>query len=106
MRRAAATLTTSATTMFASCMATAPGGGWSTPPYDAIVAAGGPRVPESLEQSKIGGRLVIAVGADQRARELVRVTRVLANNYRSEGIADVRFVPFIRGGGVGDREGR
>ena len=26
-----------------------PGGGWSTPPYDAIVvAAGGPQVPESL----------------------------------------------------------
>jgi protein-L-isoaspartate O-methyltransferase len=55
---------------------------------------------------KIGGRLVIPVGADQRARELVRVTRVSANNYRSEDIADVRFVPFDRGGGVGDREGR
>ena len=47
-------------------------------PYDAIVvAAGGPQVPESLkEQLKIGGRLVIPVGADQRAQELVRVTRV------------------------------
>ena len=44
-------------------------------PYDAIVvAAGGPQVPESLkEQLKIGGRLVIPVGADQRAQELVRV---------------------------------
>jgi hypothetical protein len=33
---------------------------------------------------KIGGRLVIPVGADQRVRELVRVTRVSENEYRSE----------------------
>ena len=66
-------------------------------PYDAIVvAAGGPQVPESLkEQLKIGGRLVIPVGADQRSQELVRVTRISANEYRSEDIADVRFVPLI-----------
>ncbi len=38
-------------------------------PYDAIVvAAGGPRVPESLkDQLKIGGRMVIPVGAIDRA---------------------------------------
>jgi protein-L-isoaspartate(D-aspartate) O-methyltransferase len=66
-------------------------------PYDAIVvAAGGPQVPESLkEQLKIGGRLVMPVGADQRTQELVRVTRVSRNEYRSEDIADVRFVPLI-----------
>jgi protein-L-isoaspartate(D-aspartate) O-methyltransferase len=66
-------------------------------PYDAIVvAAGGPQVPESLkEQLKIGGRLVIPVGADQRSQELVRVTRISASEYRSEDIADVRFVPLI-----------
>ena len=66
-------------------------------PYDAIVvAAGGPQVPESLkEQLKIGGRLVIPVGWDQRSQELVRVTRISANEYRSEDIADVRFVPLI-----------
>jgi len=65
-------------------------------PYDAIVvAAGGPQVPESLKaQLKIGGRLVIPVGAD-RIQELVRVTRVSENEYRSEDIADVRFVPLI-----------
>src|SRR6476646_2135737 len=78
-------------------------------PYDAIVvAAGGPQVPASLkEQLKVGGRLVIPVGADQRSQELVRVIRVSANEYRSEDIADVRFVPLIgeegwqtaRGGG-------
>jgi len=60
------------------------------------VAAGGPQVPESLKaQLKIGGRLVIPVGADQRVQELVRVTRVSENEYRSEDIADVRFVPLI-----------
>ena len=66
-------------------------------PYDAIVvAAGGPQVPESLkEQLKIGGRLVIPVGADQRAQELVRVTRISKDRFRSEDIADVRFVPLI-----------
>jgi len=39
-------------------------------PYDAIVvAAGGPQVPESLkEQLKIGGRLVIPIGSDQRSQ--------------------------------------
>jgi protein-L-isoaspartate(D-aspartate) O-methyltransferase len=66
-------------------------------PYDAIVvAAGGPQVPESLkEQLKIGGRLVIPVGADQRTQELVRVVRVSKDQYLSEDIADVRFVPLI-----------
>jgi protein-L-isoaspartate(D-aspartate) O-methyltransferase len=66
-------------------------------PYDAIVvAAGGPQVPESLkEQLKIGGRLVIPVGADQRTQELVRVIRVSKEEYLSEDIADVRFVPLI-----------
>ena len=66
-------------------------------PYDAIVvAAGGPQVPELLkEQLKVGGRLVIPVGSDQRTQELVRVVRVSKNEYLSEDIADVRFVPLI-----------
>jgi protein-L-isoaspartate(D-aspartate) O-methyltransferase len=66
-------------------------------PYDAIVvAAGGPQVPETLKQQlKIGGRLVIPVGPDPRSQELVRVTRISADEYRSEDIADVRFVPLI-----------
>jgi protein-L-isoaspartate(D-aspartate) O-methyltransferase len=76
-------------------------------PYDAIVvAAGGPRVPESLKhQLKIGGRLVIPVGADRRAQELVRVTRIAQHKWRSEDIADVRFVPLIgEGGWISGRE--
>jgi protein-L-isoaspartate(D-aspartate) O-methyltransferase len=66
-------------------------------PYDGIVvAAGAPRIPESLkEQLKIGGRLVIPVGVHQRAQELIRIVRVSQNEYRREDIGDVRFVPLI-----------
>ncbi len=66
-------------------------------PYDAIVvAAGGPKIPESLRtQLKIGGRLVIPVGSSARAQELVRVTRVGENDYRREDLADVQFVPLL-----------
>jgi len=70
--------------------------GWSDhAPYDAIVvAAGGPKVPESLQtQLKIGGRLVIPVGSEIRAQELVRITRVAKNEFKREDLADVRFVP-------------
>jgi protein-L-isoaspartate(D-aspartate) O-methyltransferase len=66
-------------------------------PYDAIVvAAGGPEVPESLKtQLKIGGRLVIPVGADRSIQELLRVSRVEEDRYKTEDIADVRFVPLV-----------
>ena len=66
-------------------------------PYDAIVvAAGGPKIPASLRtQLKIGGRLVIPVGADIRAQELVRVTRTSETEFKREDLADVRFVPLL-----------
>jgi protein-L-isoaspartate(D-aspartate) O-methyltransferase len=66
-------------------------------PFDAIVvAAGGPEVPESLKaQLRIGGRLVIPVGRDRHLQELVRVTRISEHEYRSEQLADVRFVPLV-----------
>ena len=66
-------------------------------PYDAIVvAAGGPKIPGSLQQQlKVGGRLVIPVGTEVRAQELVRVTRVSKTEFRREDLADVRFVPLL-----------
>lgn len=66
-------------------------------PFDAIVVtAGGPRVPETLKrQLKVGGRLVIPVGEDKRFQELVRVTRLSEEEYRTEDLADVRFVPLL-----------
>jgi protein-L-isoaspartate(D-aspartate) O-methyltransferase len=66
-------------------------------PFDGIiVAAGGPKVPESLkEQLKIGGRLVIPVGRDPRAQELVRIIRISEKEFKREDLADVRFVPLV-----------
>jgi len=66
-------------------------------PYDAIVvAAGGPDVPKALRaQLKVGGRLVIPIGSDARAQELVRITRVSEDEYKSEDLADVNFVPLL-----------
>jgi len=72
--------------------------GWEEhAPYDAIVvAAGGPEVPESLKQQlAVGGRLVIPVGKDPRAQGLLRVTRISENEFESQDIADVRFVPLV-----------
>ena len=72
--------------------------GWGEhAPFDAIVvAAGGPKIPDSLRnQLKIGGRLVIPVGSDVRAQELVRVTRISESEFKREDLADVRFVPLL-----------
>lgn len=72
--------------------------GWADhAPFDAIlVSAGGPDVPQSLlHQLKIGARMVIPVGSDLRAQELIRVTRLDEGEYEREDIADVRFVPLI-----------
>jgi protein-L-isoaspartate(D-aspartate) O-methyltransferase len=72
--------------------------GWrEEAPFDAIlVSAGAPRVPNSLlEQLKVGGRIVTPVGKTQLAQELVRITRVHADEYVREDLADVRFVPLI-----------
>lgn len=66
-------------------------------PFDAIlVSAGGPEVPKSLlHQLRIGARMVIPIGSDPRAQELIRVTRLDDDEYEREDIADVRFVPLI-----------
>lgn len=72
--------------------------GWSEhAPYDAIlVSAGAPDVPQSLkEQLEIGGRLVIPVGDQTHAQELVRLVRVSAHQYQEESLTYVRFVPLV-----------
>ena len=72
--------------------------GWTeAAPFDAIlVSAGGPDVPEALKsQLAVGGRLVIPVGHDPRAQELIRITRTAADAFDREDLADVRFVPLI-----------
>jgi protein-L-isoaspartate(D-aspartate) O-methyltransferase len=72
--------------------------GWpAQAPFDAIVAsAGGPEVPETLKHElKIGGRLVIPIGQSRSYQELVRVTRVAEEDFESEDLTPVRFVPLV-----------
>lgn len=66
-------------------------------PFDAIlVSAGGPDVPRTLlHQLAVGARMVVPVGRDPRAQELVRITRVDEDEFEQEDLADVRFVPLI-----------
>jgi len=80
--------------------------GWApAAPYDAIiVTAGGPVVPASLRrQLKVGGRLVIPVGGleDQR---LQRVMRRSENEFATQELGRVRFVPLVGAEGW-DRSG-
>ncbi len=72
--------------------------GWvENAPFDAIlVSAGAPVVPESLKsQLAVGGRMVVPVGSDKRAQELLRITNLGNGKYDVEDLADVRFVPLI-----------
>lgn len=72
--------------------------GWpEQAPFDGIVVtAGGPEVPETLKhQLKVGGRLVIPVGDSTWYQELVRVTRVEEDEFKTENLVPVRFVPLI-----------
>jgi protein-L-isoaspartate(D-aspartate) O-methyltransferase len=72
--------------------------GWpEEAPFDAIiVAAGGPKVPDSLrEQLRVGGRLVIPVGTTVGLQTLVRVTRTGEREFSEEDLGGVRFVPLV-----------
>ena len=72
--------------------------GWpEAAPFDAIVvAASGPEVPEALRQQlKIGGRLVIPVGALGREQRLVKIVRESEHEYREEDLGGVMFVPLV-----------
>jgi protein-L-isoaspartate(D-aspartate) O-methyltransferase len=72
--------------------------GWlEQAPFDAIlVSAGAPVVPENLKsQLAVGGRMIVPVGADKRAQELLRITHRGGGKFEREDLADVRFVPLI-----------
>jgi len=71
--------------------------GWKNfAPFDGIlVAAGSPHLPEPLlSQLKIGGKLVIPIGQDQKTQNLYRVTRT-ANGFQTEDFGACAFVPLI-----------
>ena len=72
--------------------------GWSEhQPFDGIiVAAGAPAVPDSLKhQLAVGGHLVIPVGSEHSVQSLERITRLGENEFRTEDLGAVRFVPLI-----------
>ncbi|MDK9739535.1 protein-L-isoaspartate(D-aspartate) O-methyltransferase [Vibrio sp. D404a] len=71
--------------------------GWSAKgPFDAIiVTAAAESIPQALlEQLADGGRLLIPVGDDEQ--QLLKITRQ-GNQYLSETIEMVRFVPLVPG---------
>lgn len=71
--------------------------GWEVyAPFDAIlVAAGGPNVPEPLlQQLKIGGKLVIPIGENQKTQTLVRITRT-EKGFERQDCGPCAFVPLI-----------
>ncbi|PIW55391.1 MAG: protein-L-isoaspartate O-methyltransferase [Sphingomonadales bacterium CG12_big_fil_rev_8_21_14_0_65_65_10] len=67
-------------------------------PFDAIlVAARFDTVPEALKrQLKINGRLVIPVGAED-VQQLTAITRTGEDEWTSQDITPVRFVPLLEG---------
>ena len=74
--------------------------GWpECEPFDAVLATAAPqRVPERLvQQLVVGGRLVIPIG-DSRQQRLKVFTRT-ESGMNEDTIADVSFVPMLRGKG-------
>ena len=72
--------------------------GWAEcAPFDAVlVTAAPPRLPEQLiEQLAVGGRLVIPIG-DSR-RQCLKVFTRTESGVDEDDIADVSFVPMLRG---------
>jgi protein-L-isoaspartate(D-aspartate) O-methyltransferase len=68
----------------------------SAPFNQIIVTAGASDVPEALlKQLTPGGVLVIPVGLDEQ--EMLKITRVEGNKFRTERLDTFRFVPFLGG---------
>ena len=64
-------------------------------PFDGIVVtAGAPFVPKPLmSQLKIGGRLVIPIGAENQIMTLI--TRISQTEFKKEEFGEFRFVPLL-----------
>lgn len=81
--------------------------GWpEAAPFDAIqAAAGGPEVPRVLlEQLRNGGRMVLPVGETPHLQHLVRIVRRGEDEFETERLEPVRFVPLIGTGGWRETE--
>jgi protein-L-isoaspartate(D-aspartate) O-methyltransferase len=61
-----------------------------------LVAAGGQQIPPALKQQlKVGGRLVIPVGAPDQPQELVKLIKRGDSDFEEEHLGAVRFVPLV-----------
>ena len=72
--------------------------GWADgAPYDAILAAAsGRHVPDMLKrQLKVGGNLVLPIGAPGEMHSLFRIARQGEDDWEQENLGPVRFVPLI-----------
>jgi protein-L-isoaspartate(D-aspartate) O-methyltransferase len=79
--------------------------GWpDAAPYDAILAAAsGRHVPDGLKrQLKVGGSLVMPLGAPGEMQSLIRMVRESEEHWVQDDLGPVRFVPLI--GAEGWRE--
>lgn len=68
----------------------------SEAPFDAIlVTAGAPTVPmQYIQQLKIGGKLVIPVGQQKEAQQMLRLTKLSDKETSTETFGDFKFVPL------------
>jgi protein-L-isoaspartate(D-aspartate) O-methyltransferase len=72
--------------------------GWAeNAPYDKIiVTAAAPNIPRPLfNQLRIGGKLIIPVGKDLQAQQMIRLTKTDVNNFTTEKLENFVFVPLI-----------
>ena len=79
--------------------------GWpEQAPFDRImVTAAAPEIPSALvDQLGEDGIMVVPVGGEHEVQCIVRITRT-AGEVTEENLLDVRFVPLVSGGPVGDR---
>lgn len=66
-------------------------------PFDRIYGtASSPKIPEPLKkQLRIGGKLIIPLGSANYFQELVSVQRISDDEFKSEDLGGVAFVPMI-----------
>jgi len=69
----------------------------SEAPFDKIlITAAGPKIPLVLKQQlKIGGKMIIPIGAKNFHQDLVLVERVGESEWKKQNIGGVVFVPLI-----------
>lgn len=73
--------------------------GWEEhAPFDAIIVTAAPEFlpPKLVDQLRVGGRMVIPVGASFNTQHLLLVEKEADGSYKTRNLMPVRFVPFTR----------